>query len=65
MLYLKIWWHKRQAIKLRREIYNLRDSYSCGLDMLNIITGGEYNRLVNSFNKYKCWLEDNDPKYPK
>ena len=62
---LKIWWHKRQARKISIEICNLLSSYTCGIDMINTITGGEYNRLVNERNKHVYWLKKNDPKYPK
>lgn len=65
MLFLKIWWHKRQARKFSIQIYQLLNDYSCGIDMVNVITGGEYNRLVNQLNKHKVWLKANDPKYPK
>lgn len=65
MLCLKIWWHKCQAKKARIAFYNLTYTYQCGIDLINIITGGEYNRLINKYNKHILWLKENDPKYPK
>lgn len=64
MLSLKVWWHKHQVRKIRTEICNLLSSYTCGIGMINTITGGEYNHLVNVYNKHILWLKENDPKYP-
>lgn len=64
MLCLKIWWHKRQARKLFGQRCNLVDQYDCGIDMINVITGGEYNRITNVISKHILWLKENDPKYP-
>lgn len=64
MLCLKIWWHKYQARKARIAFYNLTYMYQCGVDVINTVTGGEYNRLVNVYNKHILWLKENDPKYP-
>lgn len=65
MRFLKIWWHKRQARKTSIQIANLTCSFGCGIDMINVATGGEYNRLVNIFNRHVLWLKENDLKYPK
>lgn len=62
---LKIWWHKRQARRYILAINALTQSYSCGIDMINVITGGDYNRLVTLRNKHVMWLRENDPKYPQ
>lgn len=65
MVWIKVWWHKHQARKINNAICDLACSYSCGIDMINVITGGEYNRLVMECNKHIYWLKANDPKYPK
>lgn len=64
MLYLKIWWHKRQARKVYNELCSLICNYPCGIHMLNEVTGGEYDRLVNEYNKHVYWLKSNDKYYP-
>lgn len=65
MKYILIWWHKRKVRNARLKINALLRSYPCGIDMINVITGGEYNRLANECNKHIRWLKANDPKYPK
>ncbi|MDI5767640.1 hypothetical protein MJN71_20820 [Salmonella enterica subsp. enterica serovar Cerro] len=62
---LKIWWHKRQAKKATLAFYRLTYMYQCGIDVINIVTGGEYNRLVNLRNSHMQWLRENDPNFPK
>lgn len=61
---LKIWWYRLVAEFVRNKIFNLTYGYQCSIEVLNTTTGGEYNRLVNKYNKRILWLKENDPAYP-
>ena len=38
-LLVRIWWLKRKARKLRREMSRLRDAYSCGRGLASYVSG--------------------------
>lgn len=61
---LKIWWYRLVAKYVRIKIYHLIHQYQCSVEAINVDTGGEYNYLLNRYNKRILWLKENDPDYP-
>lgn len=62
---LHVWWMKRRARSLLRQIHAMYDQYDGGAGLMNMVTGGRLHNLKTALAETMEELKQIDPKYSK